>query len=169
MDAPHIQIRRLTPADATLYREIRLEALQRNPEAFGSTFEAESARSVESFAERLTASTVFGAFDGPQIVGIAALRVHPGPKEAHKGQLVGMYVRASARGYGLGQQLVEAVIKHARNSVELVQLAVVSTNGPARRLYARLGFVEYGLEKNSLKQGGQYFDEVLMAKDLKSD
>ena len=80
-----------------------------------------------------------------------------------------MYVRASARGYGLGQQLVEAVIKHARNSVELVQLAVVSTNGPARRLYARLGFVEYGLEKNSLKQGGQYFDEVLMAKDLKSD
>jgi hypothetical protein len=26
--------------------------------------------------------------------------------------------------------------------------------------------LEYGLEKNALKQGGHYYDEVLMAKDL---
>ena len=31
-------IRRLTEADAVLYRDIRLEALRANPEAFGSTF-----------------------------------------------------------------------------------------------------------------------------------
>jgi ribosomal protein S18 acetylase RimI-like enzyme len=169
VDAPHIQIRHLTPADAALYREIRLEGLQRDPEAFGSTFEAESSKSVELFAKRLTTSTVFGAFDGSQIVGVAALVINQGPKEAHKGQLVGMYVRASARRSRVGQRLVEAIINHARNSVELVQLSVVSTNGPARRLYARLGFVEYGLEKNSLKQDGHYFDEILAAKDLRLD
>jgi hypothetical protein len=39
-------------------------------------------------------------------------------------------------------------------------------NEPARRLYARLGFVEYGIERNSLKHGGRYYDEILMAKDL---
>jgi RimJ/RimL family protein N-acetyltransferase len=50
--------------------------------------------------------------------------------------------------------------------VELLQLAVVSDNEPARRLYARLGFVEYGIEKKSLKQGGRYTDEVLMVKDF---
>jgi len=50
--------------------------------------------------------------------------------------------------------------------VELIQLAVVSDNEQARRLYERLGFLEYGLEKKSLKQDGRYYDEVLMAKDL---
>jgi hypothetical protein len=64
--------------------------------------------------------------------------------------------------------LVEAVIAHARPHVELIQLSVVVGNEQARRLYARLGFVEYGIEKNSLKYRGRYFDEILMAKDLGS-
>ena len=50
--------------------------------------------------------------------------------------------------------------------VELIQLTVVSENEAARRLYADLGFVEYGIERNALKQGGRYYDEILMAKDL---
>jgi hypothetical protein len=29
--------------------------------------------------------------------------------------------------------------------------------------------VEYGLEKKALKQGGHYYDEVLMAKNLKPE
>ena len=44
--------------------------------------------------------------------------------------------------------------------------AVVTDNEPAQRLYASLGFVEYGVEKNSLKQNGRYWDEALMAKPL---
>jgi RimJ/RimL family protein N-acetyltransferase len=43
---------------------------------------------------------------------------------------------------------------------------VVTGNEQARRLYASLGFVEYGMERKSLKHNGQYFDEILMAKDL---
>jgi len=81
--------------------------------------------------------------------------------------LVGMYVRPQARNRGVGRRLVEAVIEVAcTRGVELLQLAVVSDNEPARRLYARLGFVEYGIEKKSLKQGGRYTDEVLMVKDF---
>jgi RimJ/RimL family protein N-acetyltransferase len=48
----------------------------------------------------------------------------------------------------------------------LVQLTVVRENEEARRLYASMGFLEYGIEKNGLKQNGRYYDEVLMAKDL---
>jgi RimJ/RimL family protein N-acetyltransferase len=64
---------------------------------------------------------------------------------------------------------VEAVIAFARVRVELLQLAVVSENETARRLYASLGFVEYGVERKALKQYGRYFDEILMAKDLSGD
>jgi RimJ/RimL family protein N-acetyltransferase len=169
VDAPHIQIRRLTPADAALYRDIRLEGLRCNPEAFGSTFEDENARPLTFFSERLGSSAAFGAFDESEIVGIAGLLIHEGQKEAHKGLLVGMYVRPSARKTGVGRRLVETIIDFACQRVELIQLAVVSDNEQARRLYERLGFVEYGLEKKALKQDGHYYDEVLMAKDLRTD
>ena len=70
-----LQIRRLEPADAALYREIRLEGLRNNPEAFGNTFEAESARPLSLFSERLRDSEILGAFEGSEIVGIAGLLV----------------------------------------------------------------------------------------------
>jgi ribosomal protein S18 acetylase RimI-like enzyme len=164
-----IQTRRLTLADAALFREIRLEALRDNPEAFGSTFEAENAQPLAWFSDRLGRSNLFGAFHGSKLVGIAGLVIGEGKKEAHKGLLVGMYVRPGSRKSGVGRLLVEAIIEFARERVELIQLAVVSDNQPARRLYAGLGFLEYGLEKKALKQDGRYFDEVLMAKDLTPD
>jgi RimJ/RimL family protein N-acetyltransferase len=167
VNAEDIEVRRLTPGDAAGYREIRLAGLKNNPEAFGSTFESESLKPLSSFAERLRSSAIFGAFRGAELLGIAGFAFREGAKEAHKGLLWGMYVRPDARKSGVGGRLVEAVIDFARQHVEILQLNVVSDNEPARRLYARLGFVEYGLEKDSLKYRGIYYDEILMALDLK--
>jgi RimJ/RimL family protein N-acetyltransferase len=164
-----IQIRRLTPADADRYREIRLAGLKGSPEAFGSTYETESTQPLSSFAEKLDNSSVFGAFRGEELLGVAGFAVRKGVKEAHKGLLWGMYVRPEARKIGAGGQLVEAIIEFARQRVELLQLSVVSDNEQARRLYARSGFVEYGLEKDSLKHDGRYYDEILMVLDLRAD
>ena len=163
-----IHTRQLTPADAAVYRGIRLEGLNRNPEAFGSTFEAEFSKPLAWFFDRLSSSQVFGAFRGPEILGIAGFAVRQGEKESHKGLLWGMYVRPEARGAGVARRLVDAVIEFARDRVELIQLSVVMGNEQARRLYARLGFVEYGIERNSLKHDGRYYDEILMALDLVS-
>jgi ribosomal protein S18 acetylase RimI-like enzyme len=80
--------------------------------------------------------------------------------------LWGMYVRPNVRSGGIGRRLAEAIIDLARQRVELIQLMVVSDNDQARRLYASLGFFEYGIEKKALKQDGRYYDEVLMAKYL---
>jgi len=77
-----------------------------------------------------------------------------------------MYVRPDSRKSGIGWRLVETIVEFAGEHVELIQLAVVSDNEHARRLYTRLGFLEYGIEKKALKQNGHYYDEVLMAKDL---
>jgi RimJ/RimL family protein N-acetyltransferase len=112
---------------------------------------------------------VFGAFRSTEIVGMAGFMVREGAKDAHKGMLWGMYVRAGSRNAGVGRRLATAVIDFAREQVELLQLAVVRDNEPARRLYASLGFVEYGIERKALKQNGHYYDEILMAKDLSPD
>jgi ribosomal protein S18 acetylase RimI-like enzyme len=157
------RIRRLMPEDAGLYREIRLEALQLSSEAFGSSFEQEGPQPLGYFQEALTKADVFGAFLETSLVGVAGFRRQAGMKQAHKGLLWGMYVRPVARGTGAAKSLVKAVLDHARERVELVQLAVVSDNETAQRLYRSCGFVAYGHEVHSLKQGGRYYDELLMA------
>ncbi len=169
MNAARIKIRRLTSADAVAYRDIRLAGLKDSPEAFGSTFARENAQPLMWFCNRLRKSQVFGAFRSTAILGIAGFAIREGEKERHKGLLWGMYVRPDTRNTGMGRQLLEAVIDYARDHVELIQLSVVSGNERARRLYASLGFVEYGVEKNSLKQDGHYHDEILMALDLMPD
>lgn len=166
MDADKIYIRQLTPSDAALYRGIRLEGLNSSPEVFGSTFEAEFSKPLAWFFERLRNSHIFGAFRGSELLGIAGFAVRQEEKERHKGLLWGMYVRPTARGTGVARRLVEAIIEFAGPRVELIQLSVVMGNEPARRLYTRLGFVEYGIERNALKYNGRYYDEILMAKDL---
>jgi ribosomal protein S18 acetylase RimI-like enzyme len=171
MSVARIEVRRLAqenPVDAALYRDIRLEALKANPEAFGSTFEAENAQPLSWFFDRLGTTTVLGAFSDMKLVAMAGFAIQQGQKQAHKGFLWGMYVRPSARGTGVGRRLVDSVLDVARQRVELIQLTVVRDNEPARRLYTSLGFLDYGLEKNALKQDGCYYDEVLMAKDLLS-
>ena len=129
-------------------------------------FEAESVNPLVG-SRTGSAPRTCSALSAPESsIGIAVLIVHQSPKMAHKGSLVGMYVRPEARRTGVARRLVEAIIDTARRHVEVVQLTVVMGNEPARRLYAGLGFVEYGVEKRALKQGDRYFDEILMALDL---
>jgi ribosomal protein S18 acetylase RimI-like enzyme len=168
VNAADIEVRRLAADDAPLFRDIRLEALRVAPDAFGSTLEAESVRPLSWFAERLGSSHVVGAFRAEQLVGTATLAISQSPKMLHKGHLFGMYVRAEARRCGVGRRLVEAIIETARRHVEILQLTVVAGNETARRLYAGLGFEEYGFEKKALRYGDRYFDEILMAIDLSS-
>jgi RimJ/RimL family protein N-acetyltransferase len=163
MSPASIDLRRLRPEDVLLYRQIRLEALTDSPGAFSSILEIEEDRPLDWFATRLADAFVLGAFDGPDLMGVAGFYVQPGPKHAHKGMLWGMYVRPEYRAAGVGRVLVEAIIDHARDHVEILQLLVVGDNAPARRLYARLGFVEYGIERRATKYRGHYHDDVLMA------
>jgi ribosomal protein S18 acetylase RimI-like enzyme len=161
-----IQVRLLTPADAELFREIRLEALRTNPEAFGSTYEAEKDSKEQKYAAWLANSQIFGAFQGSRLVGIAAFTVLEGVKQSHKGLLRSMYVSPHSRKTGVGRKLIEAIIEAGQGRVELLHLSVVSDNHQAIRLYKSLGFEQYGLEKHALKQNGRYYDEILMALPL---
>ena len=161
--ATELAIRLLTPADAALYRPVRLDALAAHPDAFSSAFAREQEMPLAWFEERLTTSDVFGAFIAEALVGVAGFRRQDGAKTEHKALLWGMYVRPNARKFAVGRRLVDTVVAHAAKRVEQLQLAVVSENTAAIRLYTAAGFVEYGREVKALKLDGRYFDEILMA------
>src|SRR5258708_22864979 len=93
MSADGIETRRLTqedPTDAVLYRGIRLEALQANPEAFGSTFEVENAQPLSWFSDRLRGSSVVRALPQSEPVALSRLFAPPGPKRPHKSPPLGI-------------------------------------------------------------------------------
>jgi RimJ/RimL family protein N-acetyltransferase len=155
-------VRRLTPADADGFLDIRMEALQRAPEAFLITAREEAKRTRDETVEGLGRVVIFGAFAGDEIVGMAGFRRLAEEKVRHKGVVWGTYVRPGQRGKGIAVALMQAVIAHARSEVEILGLSVVTTNESARRLYERCGFVAYGTEPRSMKQGDVYYDEINM-------
>jgi GNAT superfamily N-acetyltransferase len=164
------EIRKLTEADAVAYRQVRLAALRRHPEAFSSAYEDETNFSMAQVVERLTAPavTVFGAFaESGDLVGLVGLRLSRGAKVRHKAGLFSMFVDAAHRGSGVSRRLVEAVIAGARDAGAVVlQLFVTAGNAPAQRMYRDMGFAVYGVERRALKVGDRFYDQELMALDL---
>jgi RimJ/RimL family protein N-acetyltransferase len=161
-----LAVRQLSAGDPETYREIRLEALRLHPEAFGASFEEETARPLSFFEQRLTANVIFGGYVSDALMGTAGFMPETSLKRAHKAHLWGMYVRRPARGTGLSRLLVDAVLDHAAGRAELIQLSVIRDNVGAQRLYAAAGFTPYGLEPRALKVDGRYLDDVLMVKML---
>jgi len=162
-------VRPLGLADAENYRRVRLESLRLHPEAFGADYGEEVEQDPAQFAKRLTIPgfTRFGGFADAELVGLAGLQMRSGSKECHKAYLFSMYVNAAHRRSGLAQRLVEAVISGARDAgAVLVHLSVTVGNAPAQRFYRRMGFTVYGVERRSLRVGGRFLDEELMALDL---
>ena len=159
-------IRRLGVDDAEAYRAIRLHGLKTVPEAFGSTYDIESARALSEFADRLEATAIFGAFMGGEIIGMVGFWQSNGPRERHKGRIFGTYVRPEFRGSGAGRALMGAVLAHAAAIVEQVTLFVVEDNADAIALNRRVGFTVFGVEPRALKFGTRYQDEYLMIRYL---
>lgn len=162
-----LKVRTLTVDDADEYRALRLRALREEPEAFGSSWEEESARPPEMAIARLQATNqvAFGGFDDHgNLAGMVWLLRHDGIKSRHKADVISMYVASEVRGQGLGRMLLEAAIARARETPGLEQLllAVVTTNAAAHKLYRSLGFEPYGREPLALKLGDRYLDEEMM-------
>jgi ribosomal protein S18 acetylase RimI-like enzyme len=160
--------RKLTEEDLDALWNLRLRALQDNPEAFGSTHEETQQRGKESYQQRLRqphAETFYlGAFEDERLVGMVGFFRESGTKGQHKGYIISMYVAPEQRGRGIGKALVAEAIAQARTvpGIDQLLLAAVTTNTAARQLYRSLGFEVYGLEPRALKQDDQYWGEELM-------
>jgi GNAT superfamily N-acetyltransferase len=165
-------IRKLDRNDAGAWAELRLEALENHPLAFGASIPDNPRALAELFLERLSSaeeSAVFGAFFDSSLVGVVGVRHSAGAKELHKAMILGMYVTARSRRNGAARLLLSAAVEHARtwSGVEQVQLAVSEVAQEAHRLYQSFGFREWGREPRALCWKGRYAGEIHMVLDLR--
>ena len=160
-------VRKLTENDLEAAWRVRLRALKDNPEAFGSTYEETLARGKAWMLQRLRGKEdetfYLGAFE-ENLIGLVAFFREEGTKSRHKGYVISMYVFPESRGLGAGKALMQELIARAKRleGLEQLQLAVVTTNQAAIKLYRSFGFEVYGTEPHALKMGEEYWDEHLM-------
>ena len=162
-----MNIRRLSPSDAAVFRALRLAALLETPEAFVASHEEEKDQPISFFEDRLVARpghAVFGAFIDGTLAAVAGLTRADAMQLAHKCNLWGMVVAAPARGQGVARQLLQAVLDHARATpgVAKVTLSVDSANVAAIALYESLGFVVFAREADAVRLHGRSRDDLQM-------
>ncbi len=142
-------VRRVEAGDGPAVREIRLQALRSDPDAFGSTYEREHERPAEVWLQRTAAASsgyeqcLFVAEDGTGLVGMVGAYTPTG--DSSRRHLYGMWVAPHVRREGLAAALVEAVKGWAvAAGATRLDLWVNEVNGPALRLYQQAGFAATG-------------------------
>ena len=139
-----LEVLRVEPSMWRTHRAVRLAMLLDTPRAFGSTFAREAAFTDEEWQARMSDSTSWLAFRGALPVGSVTLYrfEEQSPDEAC---LVAMWVASHARGEGIADALVGALLDDARaRGLWRVTLDVADDNAAAVRFYERMGFVPTG-------------------------
>jgi RimJ/RimL family protein N-acetyltransferase len=135
------RVRVLTPDDWETLRSLRLESLRESPSAFYSTYAGTVHRSEADWRAWPPGGAALAAWLGDEpvgMVGVVRRASEPGLAE-----LIAMWVAPHARGTGAADALVRGVLDWAADAgCAGVHLEVAPGNERARRLYARLGFVE---------------------------
>jgi RimJ/RimL family protein N-acetyltransferase len=163
-------IRALTGDDWRDWHVLRLEALQLHPEAFAASYEEEAGFGERHLRDMVEKHQTFAAYVKSAAVGICGFFREQGARREHIGHFFGMYLKKEWRGQGIGDELVKAVIDHAKTlrSQGLTQVysSVVVENTAACKLYQKCGYRIYGTEARALKAGDRFYDEYLLVRDL---
>lgn len=161
-------VRRLTPADASIYQALRLAGLREVPTAFGSSYEEEKSYALSTFSDWLAVKPdrgSFGAFEGDSLIGIAGLGRENMKKLSHKVFVWGMYVAPDKRRNGVGRALLLEAIAFANSISEVwqVNISVNANNKGAFHLYESAGFRQFGREPGAMFINGELHDEIHMS------
>ncbi len=152
------------------YRELRLEALRESPQAFGSNYQDQQSRPESFWQSRLADAAKGGqswllfARTGDRLLGmIGAVREEPeGPLTV--ATIISVYVRPEARGRGVSNRLMQAILDTLKEAgIQKALLGVVTEQTAALHLYQRFGFTAYSSESHLMGDGVRRL-ELLMEK-----
>ncbi|HEX9839084.1 MAG TPA: GNAT family N-acetyltransferase [Anaerolineales bacterium] len=163
-----VTIRHANPADATTFRELRLEALQDSPIAFSADYQQNLDQPAKYWEDRLTMeadeASIFLAEHEGKLIGKTGIARGGSLKTRHSAWIWGVYVTQKWRGLRVAEELINSCFTWAKaRKILLVKLGVAATNTPAIRCYERCGFSTYGTEPRAIFYEGKYYDEFLMS------
>lgn len=164
---PGVTVRRVTPDDGPVLRELRLEALRDTPTAYLELLEDAERHPDEVWQARARRGAVGG--DSVQLLALGpdgrAVGTVVGFSADGTGWLAAVYLTPSVRGAGLLARLVAQVEDwHREQGSREVRLEVREDNVRAQVAYARLGYAFTG--ERQPYEPDPAWDELMMAKAL---
>ena len=164
MAPTEVVVTRVAPEEWAAYRDIRLRMLREAPRAYGGTLAESSARTDEDWQSFVENARLWLAWSGEQAIGSVGMWANPALPLGST-HLVGMWVDPEARGTGVADALVAAVLLGARAEGHVrVVLDVADENARARAFYERLGFRPTG--HTSVLPWDTSITETELARDL---
>jgi ribosomal protein S18 acetylase RimI-like enzyme len=161
------RIARIQPGQGQQLRDIRLESVHHNNQAFAisqtqllglSHDQWEHACSSAMAGQR---DAIFVAWHMHSLIGCVGVRIDSSPKMRHVGFVWGMYVNPLHRGKQIGKQLIHHVIAHgAQQGLHMLKLSVTTNQDAAIALYRRVGFERYAYEPALLHIDGIDIDAL---------
>lgn len=166
----NVKIVQLKPDDWEVLRDLKLKSLGQEPIAFEDQEEGMARYTTRTEAEWRNkldeeASSTISVFaeDNGKYVGMVNGVIDVRWKKA---QVQHMYVDPEYRGQKIGRFLLEDLIQRMRDrgGIEKVELTVLETQKPARRLYSSLGFKE--TDRHRELRGNETYTEIVMELEL---
>lgn len=107
---------------------------------------------------------VKGYFHNEKLVGIIGMQPETRESVDHKASMWGFYVDPDHQGEKIGTKLLEAFLADAKSDKKLrsIRLMAAVSCEPALHLFSKFGFEKYGLERDSIRDGEKYYDQVYM-------
>jgi len=164
-----VTVRQLTPSEWESNKGLRLEALEREPQAFGTSY-SEAAQKPDTYWQQRLQQVEAGqgawmlfAFRADCSIGMAGAYT----TGVGKVDIISVYVTVTERGHGISRMLMESLIRQIGEdpSVQAMSLTVNKEQCAAVGLYTSLGFAIVG-ETSSEMGDGRIHDEYVMQKSL---
>jgi len=157
-----INIVSLTPDQWEIYRDIRLNGLLEDPQAFGRSYEEEIAFPQEKWRQRASNSNNFMALENGIPLGTmgAYISDESGNKVAN---IVGVFVSKEERGKGIGSKLLDAVLDKIKQnqSIKKIKLSVNKDQTLAVKLYEKFGFKITGEETQKMGDKKEHIEYLM--------
>lgn len=153
-----ITIRQLTENDWPLYREIRMDALAREP-CFFADSEDESNFVSENWIERINNGNgaLFGLFHNGQIIGLTSIHRENDDPKSYRAWMGSSYIKPEFRGHHLSELLFDTRIEWARKQGNIIALVVAhrEENLVSKKAIQHYGFKFIGSRTKTYLDGQQ--------------